>query len=276
MTSSFDWAATSGDVWAERWRDTDRGLAEVGEALRQAVLEMAPQGAFDAFDIGCGAGATSIALAEARPDARILACDLSAALLSVAEQRAAGLAAVRFKAGDAVAAAAEEGPFDLLFSRHGVMFFADPPAAFRAFRRACRDAGALVFSCFRGWDENPWASELAAAAAGRELPPPGREPSGFAFADPAYVRELLEPAGWAPLEPEPFNFRYVAGEGAEAVEQALSFLAAIGPASAVLRDLPPEDRAGAVERMRAVIERHCDGERIAFPAAAWIWRAKAD
>jgi hypothetical protein len=156
-----------------------------------------------------------------------------------------------------------------------VMFFADPVRAFRSLRTAANAGAALVFSCFQDWDANPWAAELASAAAGRTLPPPGREPSGFAFAEPDYVRDILGSAGWTALEWRTVPFSYVAAGGAEAINDALSFLGEIGPASRVVRELPEKERGSAVERMRAVIERHFDGDEVQFPAAAWIWSARA-
>jgi hypothetical protein len=150
------------------------------------------------------------------------------------------------------------------------MFFDDPARAFATFRAGTASGGRLVFSCFRAWDENPWASELASAAAGRNLPPPGREPSGFAFADPGYVAEILSTAGWADAEPRRLDFDYDAGSA----EEALSFLAELGPAARILEGLNERDRAGALEPMRKVIERHDRNGRVIFPGAAWIWTAR--
>lgn len=273
MSASFEWSSTSGDAWAERWQQIDRALADVGETLVSAALEAAPPGSFRAFDIGCGAGASSIALASARPDATILGCDLSPALVQVARERAAAVPGLQFTVGDAAQAAPEHGPIDLFLSRHGVMFFSDPPGGFRAFRAAAGEGAEILFSCFKAWDENAWASELASAAAGRQLPPPGREPSGFAFADPDYVAALLQSGGWVPAEPRLLSFDYVAAEGEDALEQAMAFLVDIGPASSVVRSLGAEDRSAAVGRMRRVIERYRDADAVRFPAAAWIWRA---
>ena len=271
-----DWAGSSGDIWARRWRDTDRALAAVGEALDRAILEAAPEGAFSALDVGCGPGTTSLSLAARRPDASILGCDLSEPLVGIARERSAGSPNVRFNAADAEQAALEHRPFDLIFSRHGVMFFDDPHRAFRALREAAAGEGRLVFSCFRSWAENPWAGEIASAAAGTALPPPGREPSGFAFADPAYVRDILDGAGWADAQPQAVNFSYVAGEGLKAVDQALDFLAELGPASRVLEGIADGDRDAAMLRMRQAISAHHRDGRVIFPAAAWLWRASAE
>ena len=268
---SPDWSGSSGDIWARRWRDTDRALAEVGAALDEAILEAALAVRFRALDIGCGPGTTALSLAARRADAEVVGCDLSQSLVQIAEQRAQGVDTVRFVTLDAERAAMDHGPFDLLFSRHGVMFFEDPVSAFANLRAGTASGGALVFSCFREWGANPWAAELASAAAGRELPPPGREPSGFAFADPDYVAEILSGAGWSDAAPRPIDFDYDAGSR----EEALSFLAELGPAARVLEELDDDSRAAAIERMTAVIERHERGGRVIFPGAAWIWTARA-
>ncbi len=268
---SPDWSGSSGDIWARRWRDTDRALSEVGEALDAAILAKAPARPFRALDVGCGPGSTTLALKASRPDADILGCDLSRSLVGIAEQRAEGQEGLKFIAEDAEQAAREHGPFDLAFSRHGVMFFADPVRAFATLRSAMSPGGALVFSCFREWSANPWAAELASAAAGRELPPPGREPSGFAFSDPAYVAQILAGAGWADVEPGTLDFHYDAGSP----DEALSFLAELGPAARVLEELDEAERGAAIERMQAVMDRRDRGGRVIFPGSAWIWTARA-
>ena len=275
MTSTIDWASHSGDAWTRRWRDTDAGLANLAPKLHAALLEAAPSGPFRAMDIGCGPGTTSMQLAKARPDATIVACDISPSLTELARERLGDLDGVRVVAGDAEEVAESEAPFDLIFSRHGVMFFADPVRAFQRFRAAAAPGAKLVFSCFQDWQLNPWASELSEATAGQPLPPPGRKPSGFAFSDPDYVRDILDAAGWSDAEGEPIPFQYVAGEGDDAVERACNFLAEIGPASRTMLSLPELERDAALTRMRHAIECYYDGSKVEFPAAAWIWRAQA-
>lgn len=274
MPNPPQWATTSGDVWAERWGELERGLAGVAERLDPAILAAAPPGPFRGLDIGCGAGSTSLALATARPDATITACDVSPALVTIAQGRLTRTSA-KVVLGDAEEVASREGPFDLIFSRHGVMFFADPPRAFRALRSASTSGAALVFSCFENWRANAWASDVASAAAGHPVDPPGREPGGFAFADHDYVQSILEPSGWTDAKSRSLSFRYVAGSGEGAVAQALSLLCVVGPASVVLRDLTGDDRVRAVDRVRTTIERHFDGSSVEFPAVATLWTARA-
>lgn len=275
MIATPDWTGASGDIWAKRWRDTDRALASVGAALDAAIRRAAPRGAFRALDVGCGPGTTALALAAARSDATILGCDLSQSLVAIARQRAAGLASLSFVAEDAEQAARDHGPFNLIFSRHGVMFFDDPQRAFGNLRAAATPDGALVFSCFQAWEANPWAAEVASAAAGTPLPSPGREPSGFAFAEVDYVREILSSAGWTAAEPENLRFDYVAGDGAAPVDQALDFLAELGPASRLMEGMDDGARDAALQRMRGVIVSHVSDGKVTFSGAAWIWKAVA-
>src|SRR5436190_20858405 len=81
-----------------------------------------------AIDVGCGCGTTTLALAErVGPRGRVLGVDISAVMLARASERArsAGLASVEFVDGDAQTREFEKGAFDCVFSRFGVMFFAD-------------------------------------------------------------------------------------------------------------------------------------------------------
>ena len=275
MNISPDWSGVTGDIWARRWRELDHALAGVGEALDATIGDAAPPAPFRALDVGCGPGTTSLALAAARPDASILGCDLSSSLVSIAQQRAERVPCCEFVAADAEKLARKRGSFDLIFSRHGVMFFDDAVRAFRRFRSAATLDGKLVFSCFQNWDANPWASEVASAAAGTRVPPPGREPGGFAFAEVDHVREILESAGWTSLDHRALTFNYIAGDGTAAVNEALAFLSDVGPASRVIQGLVGHAREDALQRMRRAIDaREVDGT-VSFPAAAWIWSASA-
>lgn len=270
MTTALDWSARVGIVWAEEWRNTDRAFAGLAPHLDAAIRAAAPAGPFAALDIGCGAGATAAALAAARPDAHVTGADLSADLLAVAEarHRHANLA---FRIGDALDTAAALAPLDLLVSRHGVMFFADPVAAFARLRGATRSGGRIVFSCFAAVADNPWATLVTPAAEGAS----GYVPGPFAFADRDRCAAILTKAGWAEATPTLVGFAYRVGEGDDPVEDAVAFLTRIGPAASRLRDAAPEDRPALLARLRAALAAQRNGHVVDFPAAAWLWTARA-
>ena len=186
MTLAYDWAGRVGDTWADEWRRTDLSFANLSPHLNAAILDAAPEVGI-AVDIGCGAGGTAIALAAARPALTVLGIDLSKNLVEAARKRGAAYPNLRFEVGDA----SELGGItaNLLFSRHGVMFFDDPVAAFSRLRQAATADAHLVFSCFRDVSLNSWAIETGAAVTGTIPQKPGTSPGPFAFADAAGALE---------------------------------------------------------------------------------------
>lgn len=275
MTRAAEWTGAVGDQWSAEWRRTDRSFAGLAPHLDSAIIAAAPDTG-RAIDLGCGAGATALAVARARPELRIKGIDLSPALIDRARERGQGIANLDFEVGDATALAAMLAPVDLFFSRHGVMFYDDPVAALAALHRTAGREARLVFSCFRPPALNPWAAEIVAAITGQPpAPAPGYAPGPFAFADPAFVAGILAEAGWSLGDPRPADFAYRAGEGPRAVDDALDFFTRIGPAAPALRAAGPAERAAMLDRMRLVIERFARHGVVDFPAAAWIWTVRA-
>ncbi|MBA2935703.1 methyltransferase domain-containing protein [Sphingomonas sp. CGMCC 1.13654] len=273
-----EWAGRVGDVWATEQHRTDRTFEPVDEALVEAAVAAVYGIATPhILDVGCGAGTTSFSLATRLPGATINGIDLSPALSGAAVARAAGLpdhvrSRCRFERADATVWTGETG-FDLLVSRHGVMFFDDPVAAFAHLRSLAKAGGRLVFSCFRAPKENAWVAKFAHLMPGGPSDP--HAPGPFAFADRDRVAAILAEAGWRDAQATALDFAYVAGAGGDPVADANDFFARIGPVSRAIREL---DEAGR-ERLRAGLDEqvraHFDGEKVSFPAAAWIWSAQA-
>ena len=157
------------------------------------------------LDVGCGCGTTTVALAAAGgAGGTVLGVDLSAAMLARAEERAAasGASQVRFRRADAQSADLGAGSFDLVFSRFGVMFFADPIAGFANLRRALRPDGRMVFVCWQTPSANPWMAVLNRAAArmfGLDGPPHDA-PGPFSLADPERIAAVLDAGGFRTVE----------------------------------------------------------------------------
>jgi ubiquinone/menaquinone biosynthesis C-methylase UbiE len=100
------------------------------------------------LDLGCGLGASSIALARAYPRVQVLGVDLDQA--SIAEARAAAAEAgvadrVIFMVGD-VARVASEAPFDLVTIFEALHDMGDPDAALRAARALLTDDGNVLIA----------------------------------------------------------------------------------------------------------------------------------
>jgi SAM-dependent methyltransferase len=275
MTTQSEWQAEVGRTWAETYRETDRLFSGLTQRLLAAI---APLPGITVLDVGCGAGELSLALARARPQAQIIGLDISADLVAAAQDRARDRQQLTFIEADA---ASWENPHiapDLLVSRHDVMFFADPVAAFVQLRATAAPGANLIFSCFRSPRENPWASELTAMlpASPAASPPDPDAPGPFAFADEARVRAILAKAGWSQIAFEACDFAYIAGQGDDAVADAANFFTRIGPAAQSLRQLPEAERSLLSVKIEAWLQAHHSAKLVAFPAAAWIVSARSD
>jgi len=280
MTQAYEWRGHVGDVWAEEWRRTDRSLAPVNGALAAEAATQAT--GFDRpriLDVGCGAGATSLALADAIAGAQITGVDLSAPLIAVARRRAEGRDNVRFEVGDAARWTPASGRFDLVVSRHGIMFFTDPVAAFSHMNELAGADARLVFSCFRDRSENQWVAALdpiIGRFAPDALAAPAPAAGPFAFGDRLRIEAILSDAGFVSPGIRPFDFDFVAGSGDDPVAEAVSYFRRIGPFAAMLRELDEGDRKAALAELAQIAAAHRADSRIVFRASAWIVTAKVE
>jgi SAM-dependent methyltransferase len=167
------WNAQSASKWVALQSLLDQQLGPLG----LATIERAELAAGErVLDIGCGCGQSSLQLAErVAPGGSVLGIDVATAMLERARERALelGLGHVRFENADAQTFAFAPASFDLAFSRFGVMFFADPVAAFANVRAALAPGGRLSFLCWQEIGRNPWVRvPLMAAAKHVPLPEP--------------------------------------------------------------------------------------------------------
>lgn len=197
------WNTVAGPRWVGFGGAMESRVREVNGLL---LARAAPTPGENVLEIGCGTGATTVPLAEAvGAHGRVLGVDIAEPMLAAARKRVAGsgLANVSLVLADAQAHRFEPARFDLILSRFGVMFFADPRAAFANLCGAARPGGRLCFACWAPLAENPqWL--VAYEAALRRLGPPApqdpRAPGPLAFSDPDYVRGFLAAAGFADIE----------------------------------------------------------------------------
>ena len=275
MLAVTEWQGATGEAWAEEWRRTDRTLAPVNEALLARAL---PFDGRRILDVGCGAGATSFALADAIPQADVTGLDLSDALVAAAQARAEGRPNVRFVQGDASSWAPDDNsPFDLIVSRHGVMFFNDPVAAFTHLH-GLAPRGRLLFSCFRAQVENEWMAAMRGiierhAPDALAVPPPAAGP--FAFAEPERVENIMRSAGFAPPLLEPFDFDLRVGAGDDPVADALAYFRRIGPMARLAAAMEEDAKAAFLADLAKVVAGHRRHDGIVFRAAAWIVSSRA-
>jgi SAM-dependent methyltransferase len=240
MKAEIGWQDIAGERWAALQSRTDAQLGPLGRAAMGLV---APVRGERALDVGCGAGESTLELAElVGPAGSVVGVDVSEPLLTAARERvrASGHSQVELVLGNAATERYAQ-PFDLVFSRFGVMFFEDSVAAFANLRAALKPGGRLGFVCWQALAQNPWAeAPLAAVRALKpehpvpELLAPGR-PGPFALSSAPLVQDLLEAAGFRQIRVTPDD-RLVPIGGARTLDEAVDYSLQIGPAARFIAD----------------------------------------
>lgn len=268
------WNEAGGQAWVEMNDILDRLLAPFEATLTDAAF---PGEGASVLDIGCGAGATTLAMARRLgPDGLALGADISAPLVAAAKARAeaTGLRNAAFIAADAQTFRFDPGVFDAAISRFGVMFFDDPARAFANIRKALAEGGRLAFVCWRTFKENEWA--FAPYEAALDLLPPQEPtdpcaPGPFAFADSERLTKVLREAGFRDIAVKPHDTTVNLGESVEdAVTEALT----IGPLARAAAELDEHVRDNIRGRIAPVFERYKTPYGITPPAAVCLVSAK--
>ncbi|GGV18947.1 methyltransferase [Actinomadura cremea] len=223
------WNGYEGAHWAEH---NDRYDA-MNAGLNGPLFEAAPIGVRDrVLDVGCGAGKTARIAARIATEGRVTGIDLSKPMIDRAAAVAAeeGIGNVMFEQGDAQAHPFPAGHFDVVISRGGVMYFADPVAAFTNIAGALRPGGHLAFVVPKA--EMPQDMKAVFAAMGRHVPrrpdPAGADaPNPRSLGDPGYVHEVLGAAGFRDVTLTPAVVPMVQGVDADDAAEFMFEMGAI-------------------------------------------------
>jgi SAM-dependent methyltransferase len=269
------WNGPGGQRWTDRQEAQDTMLAPVSNILIERAKAKAGE---RIVDVGCGCGVTTSALArKVGPTGHVFGVDISAPMLARARQTAPSDLPLDFVLADATVYPFDPASFDLLVSRFGVMFFADPALSFANMRRALRTSGRLAFACWREPRDNPWLMLPLQAVYKHapKLPQLGPDdPGPFSFASEPRVQGILSRAGFSGIAMERCDLMLdvAIGRGLDAaVEAALE----IGPASRALEGQPPEVRAAAKNSVREVLSPFATGQQVPLGASIWITTASA-
>lgn len=266
------WNGPAGHAWVEAQPVLDAMLKPLEELL---VGVVSPERGGDVLDVGCGTGATTLAVAR-RLGGRgsCVGIDISDPMVAAARARAKreGTQAVFIRA-NAQDHAFEPASFDAIISRFGVMFFENSVAAFANLRRAARYGAELRFVAWRSAADNPFMTTAERAAAPLLPNLPARQPDApgqFAFADADKVRRILEESGWAEVEIRPTDVLCTLPES-----ELVGYFTRLGPVGQILPEVDGRTRAQVIDTARAAFEPYVHGGEVRFTAACWLVGARA-
>ena len=285
-------AVWNGVAGAHRLSNPDQDDAEVF-ALRPRLRDAAAIAPGErVLDVGCGTGQSTRDAARAAAPGRVLGVDLSAGMLERARARSAaeGLDNVGYEQADAQVHPFPPAAFDVAISQFGVMFFADPVAAFANIGRALRPGGRLAVMVWQAREVNEWAvavrdalagdaAPAPAAPAAAEAPTPAEPPaapppvpaSPFSLADPPVVRGILDAAGFEDVDLTDVREPVYYGRDADA---AYGFTCGLWSTGTALAAMAPDGAERARRRLCAVMAAHDTGSGVLFDSRVWVVRAR--
>lgn len=248
------------------WADNQDRYDAVNTAFNASLLQAAAITESDhVLDIGCGTGQLTRLAARTAVHGRAVGVDLSAPMLARARATAAGedLTRVEFTQGDAQVHPFQEAGFDVALSRFGVMFFADPVAAFANIARALRPGGRVAFLAMRDLKEHDLGQVFAALAPHlRAHTDDGDGASPVSMADPKVIEAILGEAGFTDITTTRVDAPQVWGKDAA---DAAEFLLGWGPVHHLLEERD-EARAALTEALRPFE----NPDAVRLRGAAWL------
>lgn len=263
------WNGDSGQRWIQDPDRRDRVMAPIADALL-AVADL--DRGDTVLDVGCGCGATTLAAAATvGAGGAVTGIDLSEPMLEVARRRAsaADVDNVTFVQGDAQTHDLGTRRFAVAISRFGTMFFGDPVAAFTNIAAALGPGGRICLATWQPLLANEWLTVPGEALLRFGSIPASADDTGpgmFAQSDPALVGRVLVGAGYRDVGLRPVDVTLTLGADPD---EAAAYLADTGPGRAVLATVPDQDRAAALDAVRATLADHTDNHGVHLDAAIW-------
>jgi ubiquinone/menaquinone biosynthesis C-methylase UbiE len=256
------------------------GLSRHGETL---IARRPPSPGGRVLDVGCGFGDMTRQLAEALgPSGRAVGVDVAQNFVDAASRDAAEAAlknASFFRAD--VQTDDLGGPYDAVYSRFGVQFFASPVAALRNMKRALKPGGTVAFVTWRKREDNPWLhvpeqcvrSLISEEEETADAPTCG--PGPFSMRGPDLVSDQLKAAGFSEIGFERHDTDICVGRD---LDEAIAFAMALGPAGEIMRlagEVGKQREPEVMAALKSALAGFVTARGVFAPSSTWFITAKA-
>ncbi len=252
------------------WRKWHDRIAIFTRGATEAILETAQlRPGLRVLDLASGVGDPALSIAaKVAPSGRVTATDLGPGMISLAEELAhkKGLTNIEFREASAESLPFEDGSYDVLTCRFGIMFFPDLPRALRECLRVLKPGGRAVFVAW-GKKEQPFFTTTAGIILKHvPVPPPPPDPDGpslFMFGERDRLRRSLEAAGFRNVHEEA---RIVNGHWAGPPEEYWEqFSEVAAPFRPLIEQLSPEKMAQAKTEILTGLQKFWNGKELNMP-----------
>lgn len=268
--SMNDWAGARGEKWLAQLGQMEAMLAPADQPL---IARLELTGARRIADLACGGGGTTLAVAKAAdPDAAIFGYDISPALVSFAQQRAAGQGADQpgtapvFAVGDSATLQVDDR-FDRIISRFGTMFFPEPARAFANIAQLLAPGGRFAFAVWGPLADNYWMGIIRETVGELvDLPAvPADAPGPMRYGQVSVLLRLLADAGFRDVTVQDWRGDLAIGGGL-APRAAAQFAIDGMSVAQVLADKGPALVARAVDLLADRFAAHWVNDAVRLPA----------
>jgi ubiquinone/menaquinone biosynthesis C-methylase UbiE len=224
------------------------------------------------LDLGSGTGYPALLEAQTvGPTGSVIAVDIAADMLAVAERKALRLSLknLTFRPADAGALPFEAASFDAVTSRFCLMFLPDIPQAIHGIARVLKPGGWFAAMVWSAPENNP-SIGLSIAAIGQvvELPTPDPTAPGiFRLAKSGELAGMLRESGFVDVTEQEFlgEWSYASTE-----QYCSSLMDLAAPVHHLMAKLSDSERQCVKNLMTEGASRYRRGDRITFPFAVRV------
>lgn len=261
-------------AWQKHYSDMRKQFAELTRKLMETAN---PQPGMSVLDLASGTGEPALPIASrVAPDGKVVATDLSEEMLKMLKQNAdeQGISNIETHVADAESLPFEDGTFDLVTSRFGIMFFAEAERALSEIRRVLKPNGRAIFMVWGKPEPGSYFGTVALPFIMRlaEKPDPDG-PGPMRFAEPDKLAALLRNIGYSDVQE--IRDSMSAPYPGTPEQLLISTFEIAAPFRTIAASLSEEDRSAAEKEALDNLNSHYDGEKVNINAPIVIVTGKA-